>query len=43
MDMTEEGMGIICSVIPDVMIAPFGAGVALNPAEICGQAVNHAM
>lgn len=37
MDMVEEGLGAVCSAIPDVMIAPFGAGVALNPGEICGQ------
>ncbi|CAE7490946.1 unnamed protein product [Symbiodinium pilosum] len=35
MDLTEETMGAVCGVIPDVMIAPFGAGVALNPGEIC--------
>lgn len=35
MDLTEETLGAVCGVIPDVMIAPFGAGVALNPGEIC--------
>eukprot|EP00439_Symbiodinium_sp_Y106_P007625 s5037_g1.t1 len=35
MDLVEETMGAVCGVIPDVMIAPFGAGVALNPGEIC--------
>jgi len=37
-DMVEEGLGVVCSVIPDVMIAPFGAGISLNPSEICNQA-----
>ncbi|CAE7472430.1 unnamed protein product, partial [Symbiodinium sp. CCMP2456] len=35
MDLTEETMGAVCTVIPDVMIAPFGAGISLNPSEIC--------
>lgn len=35
MDMVEAGGGMICDAIPDVMIAPFGTGVGMNPGKIC--------
>ncbi|OLP80195.1 hypothetical protein AK812_SmicGene39424 [Symbiodinium microadriaticum] len=40
MDLTEETLGAVCGAIPDaarrkVMVAPLGAGIALNPGDIC--------
>ncbi|CAJ1443682.1 unnamed protein product [Effrenium voratum] len=39
-DITQESLGVVCSIVPDTMIAPFGVGVAINPGEICGQAAD---
>eukprot|EP00933_Yihiella_yeosuensis_P040876 TRINITY_DN3528_c0_g1_i11.p1 TRINITY_DN3528_c0_g1~~TRINITY_DN3528_c0_g1_i11.p1 ORF type:complete len:1502 (-),score=330.55 TRINITY_DN3528_c0_g1_i11:334-4839(-) len=37
-EIFSESLGLICKAIPDVMIAPLGAGISLNPNAICSGA-----
>jgi len=35
-DISKESLGLICKGVPNVEVAPFGLGIAMNPSKICG-------